>query len=358
MAVSAELKKEMLGLVDYHAFYEAVCVTAEIDRKRISRKQVNEYLRQWVEAKAWLFELFGHKLELVQEVEVPTDKEVMRSNIEDLCRKYPAYAATIKELTVEDFGEGVITSAQSELLRQLFPRIYRKGAKTSKVLSKILNDYDFDVELSKILQNNMIKGRAVVSIDPLAYVMLSTNTHKWGSCMSILYDSNDKSNNKHGFNKTGGYSLMLDDCTTIAYLDHNKKSTFANNFGSLEWNDMVFRQLLTLDKNDLTNVVYGHYNGTPSDSIRNIWGEMICDIVGGKDWKMNGCNYNSFHKQGGALYYDNGVYDWFGSSEPKSRTIGVKDLHCVCCGEKFSTIHSYKNWLSCTTNCSPKEDKK
>lgn len=359
MPVSADIKKEMLALVDTKAFYEAVCVTAEIDRKRISRKQVNEYLRKWVNAKAWMFELFGHKLELVREVEIPADGEVMRGNIEELCRKYPAYAATIKELRTEDFSEGVISRQSSAFLKQIFPRVYRVGAKTSKVLSKILSDYDFDVELSKVLQNNMVKGRVVVSINPLDYVMLSTNTHKWGSCMSILYDKNDRTSNRGGFNKTGGYSLMMDKATTIAYLDHNKVVRFANDYGSLDWHDMVFRQLITLDKGDLNNIVYGHYNGTVSDKIRGVWGEMLCGVMGGKDWKMH--NNAPRNNQHGAYYYDVGSYNWYGSSEPKPRTMGVKELWCVCCGKKFNRIHAYKNWLSCEGKCLEKktvEDKK
>lgn len=357
--VSAEIKKEMLALVDYHAFYEAVCVTAEIDRKRISRKQVNEYLREWVEAKAWIFELFGHKLQLIREVEIPADNEVMATQIEELCRKYPQYAATIKEFKVEDFREGVINNQSSQFLKWLFPRVYRRGAKTSKVLSKILNNYNFDVELSKILQNNMIKGRAIVSIDPVDIVMLSTNTHKWGSCMSILYDTNDRSNNKRGFNKVGGFSLMRDSVTTVAYLDHNKKSVFANDYGSFEWTDMVFRQLLTIDKHDLTNVVYGHYNGTPSDTIRGVWGELLHEVMGGEKWEMHSTNYKSYHKQLSKHYYDTGCYGWFGSSEPKIRGIGKEELICVCCGRRFKDLHSYQNWLSCNKDCTPKtEDKK
>ena len=243
MAVSAELKKEMLAAVDTKAFMEVVKITAEIDKKTISRKQVNEYLRQWVDAKAWMFELFGHKTRLIREVEIPADNETMRSNIEELCRKYPQYAATISELRTEDFCEGIINNTTSKTLAWLFPRVYRKGAKTSKVLSKILNDYGFDVELSKVLQNNMIKGRAIVSIDPVDMVMLSTNPHKWGSCMSILYDRNDRTQNRGGFNKGGGFSLMRDGCTTVAYLDHNKTAVFSNDFGSVEWTDMIFRQL-------------------------------------------------------------------------------------------------------------------
>ena len=358
MAVSSEIKKEMLAAVDTKAFMEVVRITAEIDKKTISRKQVNEYLRQWVDAKAWMFELFGHKTRLIREVEIPSDNETMRSNIEELCRKYPQYAATISELRVEDFCEGVINKTTSKTLAWLFPRVYRKGAKTSKVLSKILNDYGFDVELSKVLQNNMIKGRAIVSIDPVDMVMLSTNTHKWGSCMSILYDRNDHTQNRGGFNKVGGFSLMRDGCTTVAYLDHNKTAVFSNEYGSVEWTDMIFRQLLTIDKKDLTNVVYGHYNGTPSDAIRGVWGEMLREVMGGENWKMHDARYNGYHKQGSHHYYDVGVYNWFGSSEPKIRTIGTKYLHCVCCGKKFADLHSYKNWLSCTAKCVKEEEKK
>lgn len=357
--VSAEIKKEMLSLVDTKAFYEAVCVTAEVPRGTISRKQVNEYLRKWVEAKAWMFELFGHKLELVKEIEVPSDSETMRSNIEELCAKYPAYAATIKHLRIDDFKEGVVNHANDKFLKQIFPQVYRNGAKTSRVLSKILNDTQFDIELSKILQNNMVKGRAVVSINPLDFVTLSTNTHKWGSCMSILYSKGDRTSNKGGFNKVGGFSLMLDKYTTIAFLDHGKTSVYTNDFGSFSWNDKVFRQLLTIRQDDLNNVVYGHYNGTPSDSVRQIWGDMLCSVVGGKDWKMHECGYgDSFHQRSADFYYDCGSYNWFGASKPKNRSIGVDQLWCVCCGRKFKNLHSYEKWLSCTGKCLEKEDKK
>ena len=356
--VSAEIKKEMLALVDTKAFYEAVCVTAEVDRKTISRKQVNEYLRRWVDAKTWMFELFGHKLELVQEIEIPADRDTVRENISDLCKKYPQYAATISHLRTSDFADGVITNANDAFLKQVFPQVYRKGAKTSRVLSKILNDAQFDIELSKILQNNMIKGRAVVSINPLDFVTLSTNTHKWGSCMSILYEYGDKTSNKGGFNKVGGFSLMLDDCSMIAFLDHNKSSVYSNDFGSFTWNDKVFRQLLTIDKKDLDNVVYGHYNGTPSDVVKQIWGDMLCSVMGGKDWKMETLGYYDGNTHGGNFYYDIGTYNYYGSSKPNRRKIGVKELWCVCCGKKFSGLHSHENWLSCKNKCVEKKENK
>ena len=228
MAVSAELKKEMLAAVDTKAFMEVVKITAEIDTKPLPRNQLNKKQKQTINTKTRILQLIGHKTRLIREVEIPANDETMRSNIQELCRKYPQYAATISELRVEDFCEGVINKTTSKTLAWLFPRVYRKGAKTSKVLSKILNDYGFDVELSKVLQNNMIKGRAIVSIDPVDMVMLSTNTHKWGSCMSILYDSNDRTQNRGGFNKVGGFSLMRDGCTTVAYLDHNKTAVFSN----------------------------------------------------------------------------------------------------------------------------------
>ena len=176
--------------------------------------------------------------------------------------------------------------------------------------------------------------------------------------MSILYDRNDRTQNRGGFNKVGGFSLMRDGCTTVAYLDHNKTAVFSNEYGSVEWTDMIFRQLLTIDKNDLTNVVYGHYNGTPSDAIRGVWGEMLREVMGGENWKMHDARYNGYHKQGSRHYYDVGCYNWFGSSEPKIRTIGTKYLHCVCCGKKFADLHSYENWLSCTAKCVKEEEKK
>lgn len=328
------IEQEMLSMVDFDSFFEAVKVTAERSDD-IKKEYVEDYLKMWAKAKAPIFELFGHKLQIVREVDLKVDESVMRDQLKSLCKQYPEYAASIMSFTVDEWLDNEIKTVKDGcFFGAVFPKIYKKSAKPTKILSKLNQDPQFDIDVSKIMQNRTVKGKIALSIHPLDFVTMSTNTHKWGSCIHILT----------GFNKVGGYALMLDDVSIIAYSDNGVDTTYENKWGSFKWNNKTFRQCIYLVKDGFA---FGHYNGTVSDEIRTMWDEMMCSLIGG-DWgKLEHCDTSS--EKAGPFYYDTMLTHKHlhkGAHFCKP-TIGVKTLKCIRCGREITTLVGYHDWLTC-----------
>lgn len=117
------------------------------------------------------------------------------------------------------------------------------GMKIGKAL-KLFDFYqseDLEVirqELSRIIQENTVKGKLCLSIHPLDYLSLSENNHNWRSCHAL-----------DGEYRTGNLSYMLDNCTVIAYLKSEKEDEILPRFPEeVPWNSKKWRCLLFFDR--------------------------------------------------------------------------------------------------------------
>ena len=203
------IREKMLSMVDFDSFVEALKVTmnSEVANEKMNLDHVRKYLDEWAKAKEDIFVLFGERLIVSKPVDFALTSEEMKSYRDELYKEFPKYAATISMINISDFLANKLTENTTRgFLGETMPSIFKKGAKVSRALSQLFKDGDFDIALSKYLQNREVKGLASISIHPLDYITISTNTHSWGSCMCIL----------KGFNKTGGHSLMLDKNTIVA----------------------------------------------------------------------------------------------------------------------------------------------
>lgn len=330
------IEQEMLDMVDFDSFFEAVKVTAERSDD-IKKEYVEDYLKDWAKAKAPIFELFGHKLQIVRTVDLVVDENVMRDQIESLCKQYPEFAASIKQFSTEEWLNNEVSRVgEDNLFGWVFPKICKKNAKPTKILSKLIQNEQFDIDVSKIMQNRTVQGNVVLSIHPLDYITMSTNTHKWGSCIHII----------EGFNKVGGYSLMLDNTTIIAFADNGADAVYHNNWGRFEWNNKTFRQCIYLTDSGFT---FGHYNGTVSEEVRDMWDEMMRELIGGEWQNRKNANYDCGCIKAGEFYYDTSVYQYRvkKGKEFKRAKIGVKSLKCIVCGKEFTQLRGYEKWLTC-----------
>lgn len=95
-------------------------------------------------------------------------------------------------------------------MRNLFEIRAQNGMKLSKFLSKVFDNNEFDIELSKVLQNRNQKGYIAISINPIDYLMMSMNKHGWSSCQRVI----------RGCFSSAPFSYMMDEPTLIAYM-HN-----------------------------------------------------------------------------------------------------------------------------------------
>lgn len=329
------IEEKMISMVDFDVFKESVKVTMGHNSKKIKDEFVMQYLTEWASAKSWLFELFGERLCIEKTIDMVADKQIIGEAVKALACQYPQYAANVIGISTSEFSQNKIEKENTPL-HDIFPKFVKKGAKVTKVLSQIVNDVQFDIDLSKVLQNRTVKGVVSLSIHPMDYVTMSTNTHKWGSCMDIV-DS---------FNKTGGFSLMRDHGTIIGFHATKTNATYSNNGGSFSWNNKISRQLYVVSEDD-KQISLGHYNGTVADEVRSELSNMAKKILvqDGCDW--SGCA-TGYAEQVGRFYYDTYLNSAFSIDGKTHKTkLGVEDTICVCCGKRLKELVSYGPWLEC-----------
>lgn len=331
------VEEKMISMVDFDSFMEAVKVTIGSKQVEIKEEYVHRYLEKWAEAKRGLFVAFGEKLFLEEGMKFSVTNDVMSGMIVELFKKWSKYAAIQSYIPVEDFVCNKVSSLLSAgRFGSMFPKIFVEGKKLSKALSELFDDYDFDVDLSVILQNREVEGFARVSIHPLDYLTISTSGHGWRTCMEIT-------GNSGGFNKSGCYSLMLDK-TTIVASTYQKNYIIQNDGGRFEWINKTNRNLYFItEKRD--SLYCGHSIGNIDKKVRTLWEKMILDHVApGKKYDNFGSGYVN---KGGSFYYDSYCpyflsECWGKKSVP---TIGVEKLWCVSCGKPFSNIIDRKGYI-------------
>ena len=323
--------EKMISMVDFDGFLESVKVTSE-RKTGIDESVVRKYLEDWAEAKQGIFQLFGEQLIMQKEVDIVLDAKSISRPIENLKKQFPQYAAQLSEFSDEEYAANKVLYNDGRIAKALLLSTYKEGMKLSKCLSCIFQDVDFDIELSKILQNRTVKGNISLSIHPLDFVTISTCSHKWGSCMHIV----------DGFNKFGGYSLMLDKESFVVYADSGDY-IIENRTGSFKWNDKIWRQIFYISE-DRNQLVAGHYNGTPPKDLASIVFEML-NL--GEDFAAHD-DYATAKKMG-EFYYNYEVYSRYIKKGKKfvQPQMGVKSLRCVVCGQPFTNLVGYKNWLTC-----------
>lgn len=325
-------------MVDFDSFMEAVKVTIGTKDVTINPKLVHKYLDKWADAKMDLFVAFGKKLSLEKEMDIKIDKDILQIKIAELMKKYPKYAAILKSIPVRCFQENIVGGDLGRI-EEIFPEIFKKGKNLSKALSELVDDAQFDIDLSVILQNRYIKGVSSISIHPLDFVTLSTSGHGWRTCMEIT-------GRLGGFNKVGGFSLMMDSVTAIASV-YASDYTIENKGGSFQWHNKICRQLIFIQE-DRNAYHCGHTIGQV-DYKSFGWDEMLCGVLGpDKKWECND-DYGYVNKAG-HFYYDTSThrrcYVSKGHIKEENIKIGVENLWCVVCGKEFSDLIQYKGFLA------------
>lgn len=328
------VKEKMISLVDFDAVMEAFKVTVAKNGVKVDPNIVVKYLEMWAEAKEGIFTLFGESLTIKEDVEFAISKADVSVFVKKLYESFPKYAVSISMVNIDDWLNGTISERTlNGPLGLLHGSIFKKGKKITKAISELFCDPLLDIELSKYLQNKMIKGSAVVSIHPLDFITLSTNKHNITSCMDII----------NGFNKSGCYSLMLDKSTAIAYQCKNSTVTYENDAGAFDWNDKNFRQIIIFNSN-LSAFGLGHSLGVIEPNTRSVWIKMIKNTIGGENkWKSvdGGCA-----KKAGAFYYDISMSEiYYLDAKPTDFSVGVHSLICVVCGELFNELISYSGYI-------------
>lgn len=121
------------------------------------------------------------------------------------------------------------------------------GMKIGKALTQYYYGYDYptnmlinelQVRMSRIIQENKIRGKLCLSVHPLDYLSVSENNHNWRSCHAL-----------NGEYRSGNLNYMVDETTVVVYLKSEEDTVPPRFPDTVPWNDKKWRCLFFFDFN-------------------------------------------------------------------------------------------------------------
>ena len=261
-----QLMKKMKDMVDKKTLQKAI---AGITRKKFAQIEgMDEILDLWADSKVEIFKLFGEKLVLSNEIDFEITDSEMSNMVDELCHKYPQYALVLKTFSAKSFVNNKIYNTNSTLV-EYTGKSY-ENEKLSKFLNSLIQDKEFEIELSKILQCKKIKGFISLSIDPIDYLFMSYNKSGWDSCSNVMT----------GCYKASCFTMMYDKGGIVAYKSNGRAYEYDIRNYSVKTNSKNWRQLVYYDKKTqglLFSREYPHSNTEIAQNIRYLIEEQIAN---------------------------------------------------------------------------------
>lgn len=297
---------EMKSKVDRKRLQQMLSIGASTyDSKHFVKDSiVDMYLDLWANAKYEMYLMFGRNLSITTEYEKQIDEQEMRSLVNDLKTTYPKYAHWIERFENIEYIDNKVHYLGSSITNYVDYCV--KGMKLSGFFTKLCADPQFDIDLSKVMQNKFVKGYMTISIDPYDYLTSSVNKNDWRSCHRIT----------DGEYATGSFSYLLDDTTMIAY-KHNGRDYDYTFYGfKFSGNSKAFRQCVYFDK-DSCNIIFGrNYPNASEDAevkMRELLEHQVCKYLGLPEdsmWKKSRNSYEGDYEDVSDLHYSDVEHGW------------------------------------------------
>lgn len=271
--IDAALVQEMISKVDVKKMKKILSACFQMGASDM--KGFDTVLREWAEAKVGLYKLFGKKFYLSEEVEYEADTSIMREKLDPLFKKFPvAYYFIDNSISYKDLATNELHGWPS-MLDKYTPG--SRGMKTSTYLSQVMNNKEFDLELSKVLEQTKVKGCIKISIDPIDYLLMSINKSGWQSCHS-LYEGEGR---QFGCYSAGVFSYMCDKVTAISYRHNKEEADFTINKQKFKAFSKNWRQCIYIDSdtgNFVTSRQYPGENEVVAKSVRELLEKQISKV--------------------------------------------------------------------------------
>lgn len=273
----------------------------------VTKEQAREWLRRWAEKKWEYYVMFGHNFSISRDINISLrpdkDEILIRAMMSDFKRKFIKYAPILDMFSVSEFLQNKIGS-HSELNKY---KPIQRGMKLSKYLSDFFDDEEFDIELSKFIQNKEVNSTVHISINPMDYMTASVTKHEWRSCHA-LHDG------EYGL---GCLSYMFDEGSLVAFMASDREYAYDldGNGKPFMWNSKSWRQMIYGSKKDNMFIFSREYpqkyqNEAITSEIRNLLESTVakfCDIPHVWVKKNNGaknCRGTVYENAPNAKHYD------------------------------------------------------
>lgn len=290
--------QEMISKVDKIRFRKLMSIS--MGRGCTASEEVMEkFLDMWAHAKYHFYLAFGRNFTISTPIEYKMDEMEMRPMVYGMYSKWPMYAATIDRI-VEAGGISAFIEnkcPKESFFAKYMNDFYKPGMKISKFFSQCFKNDAFDIDFSKVLQDRMIKGNVVISIDPYDFATSATNMHGWTSCQKIF-----------GNMAGGSFTWITDPNALIAYRDNGKIYHYDHiiakgvggdrdeySFGKNEFdgNSKSWRQIINADINNCAFLFGREYPQNKDvavvfDAARQLLENVIGEYIGINEWDNYG----------------------------------------------------------------------
>lgn len=229
----------------------------------------------WEENKKHIFDLFGGKLKVIKELgdqNVCTDsmiRDIKGTFLIENAEKFNVLIRFLLEiLRASEIRENKL-SRSIEILNVTL----KEGWKVTKCFSllelnkkRLMKQQDL---YSTFIQSLNVKGRLVLSIDPLDFITMSVSRSGWSSCHHPI-----------GGYGTGGISYMNDKASMIAYIEtiDGMKTTVYDDEADIEtvitMPNKIWRQVVTINEDHDYTMQLRQY---PNESV--IYNKAVTELM-------------------------------------------------------------------------------
>ena len=242
------------------------------------------------------------------------------------------------------YGEHLVTNTYSGPTHQFSTPQGKKikiqeGSKISKILGKFAEAYDlphyedFRIRHSQILNQKKLEGDLYLSIHPIDYITMSTNSCGWTSCMDWTTE---------GEYRRGTVEMMNSPMVIVAYL---ASETPINLFG-LNVSNKKWRELFIVTPEIITGIKgYPYYNSYLEEVVCK-WLKELAEKNLNWKYESEGVNYDTglALDPASVIFTTNVMYNDFNNKEttnygylgvnkPKDIVINYSGYdNCMCCG--------------------------
>jgi hypothetical protein len=270
--------------------------------KPIHADVAKSYVDAWALAKWDLYCMLGKKLFISRPIEFEVDDKEMASFQLELMRKFPKYAAVLDQFPIKCYTQNTTSGFNNSSWVDKAGLSQPNGMKLSKFLSSLFEDGIFDIELSKCLQNRMVKGQFYISIEPYDFLTMSLNKHGWQSCLDVTKATENG-------NASGAFSYLTDTTSLVCFRSNEKEYEYSLKNVSFVGNSKSWRQLAHISKETSAIMFNRQYpqnsNIESSKMVRELLETRISDYLGKpNNWENLGSNDSYYKPQITIAYND------------------------------------------------------
>lgn len=350
----------MMNLVDREKFVQTLgYYGADYAGYSLSESVVDSMLTRFSNQKQHIYKMFGEKLKIEKEIETVVGVEEAKAVRLQLVAQLSGPHLVFVRSLLMGIGLSEFTTNVLERDINIFGVKLPKGLKLSKAIIKMcLPKYAHEVSVAHSMANQKLftKGKAVLSIDPVDFITMSSNASGWRSCHRL----------DGGEYRTGPLAYLMDSSSVICYIESKTPCKFERRGTEYEHSNKSWRQIAlvnpdcgyviqerqyparnSLNQNAISQLfveALNQYHGTNGYTYKNTYNDTLnnlhIDFANYTD--SNNMYYNDINNEmfdSANVVFNGEVFSDADDINLDKPTKG-EDVMCLCCGDYLDDSES------------------